>query len=109
VIGRLVDVHAGLDTVQVTLEGRTVGSHLRCWGRHAIITDPAHVATAKTLRTAYQQPRPATEERESSQDLLRDLADYDRAFGVDLNPNHDEDRHQHGVDRGNGDTDGRVA
>ena len=43
------------------------------------ITDPAHVATAKVLREQFQQPRPATEEHEG---LVRDLADYDRAFGL---------------------------
>jgi hypothetical protein len=42
--------------MQVTMEGRTVGSHLRCWGRQATITDPAHVANSKTLRTLFQHP-----------------------------------------------------
>ena len=43
------------------------------------ITDPAHVAAAKVLREQFQQPRPAAQEHEG---LVRDLADYDRAFGV---------------------------
>jgi transposase len=86
VIGRLVDVHAGLETVQVTVDGSVVGSHLRCWGRQATITDPAHVATAKTLRTLFQQPRPTADpgDQGHDDDLVRDLGDYDRAFGVDL-------------------------
>lgn len=43
------------------------------------ITDPAHVAAAKHLREQYQQPRPATDPHDG---LVRDLADYDRAFGL---------------------------
>lgn len=107
-IGRLVDVRAGLDTVQVTADGSTVGSHLRCWGRHATITDPAHVATAKTLRSRFQQPaRTAGEDR----DLVRDLSEYDRAFGVDLQvdlPGQSDQRLDDIVDHGDG-VDGQVA
>jgi hypothetical protein len=43
------------------------------------VTDPAHVAAAKVLREQYQRPRPAPDPHEG---LLRDLADYDRAFGL---------------------------
>ena len=43
------------------------------------ITDPAHVAAAKVLRERFQQPRPAPDPHDS---LARDLADYDRAFGL---------------------------
>ena len=43
------------------------------------ITDPTHVAAAKVLREQFQHPRPATQEHEG---LVRDLADYDRAFGL---------------------------
>jgi hypothetical protein len=42
------------------------------------ITDPAHVAAAKGLREQYQLPRPA----DPDEGLTRDLADYDRAFGL---------------------------
>jgi hypothetical protein len=44
------------------------------------VTDPAHVATAATLRHAYQHRAPATEPPEDG--MVRDLADYDRAFGL---------------------------
>jgi hypothetical protein len=42
------------------------------------VTDPVHVAAAKVLRQQFQTPRAAVTE----QDLVRDLADYDRAFGL---------------------------
>ena len=42
--------------------------------------DPAHKQTAAVLRAAFQTPRTTP----SSQDLVRDLADYDRAFGLEV-------------------------
>ena len=41
--------------------------------------DPAHVVTAATLRHDYQHPTPPGSTDEG---LVRDLADYDRAFGL---------------------------
>ena len=44
------------------------------------VTDPVHVAAAKVLREQYQRPsRPSPDPHE---DLVRDLADYDRSFGL---------------------------
>lgn len=43
------------------------------------VTDPAHVTVAAELRRAYQSPRLVA----THDDLGRDLADYDRAFGLD--------------------------
>ena len=43
------------------------------------IADPAHVTAAKVLREQYQRPGPAPHPHEG---LVRDLADYDRAFGL---------------------------
>ena len=80
VIGRFVDVTADLSRVDVRHEGRLVAAHDRVWARGMTITDPAHVAAAKVLREQYQQPRPAPD---PNQGLLRDLAEYDRAFGLD--------------------------
>ena len=77
-IGRFVDVTADLDRVKVRLDGRLVADHARVWARRATITDPAHLQTAKRLREQFQQPRPAP----PGDDLARDLADYDRAFGL---------------------------
>lgn len=78
-IGRFVDVTADLARVEVRLEGRLVAVHDRVWARGMTITDPAHIAAAKILREQYQQPRPAPDPHEG---LVRDLADYDRAFGL---------------------------
>ncbi|WP_307102230.1 IS21 family transposase [Arthrobacter globiformis] len=77
-IGRFVDVTADLDTVRVSLDGRSVGDHSRSWGTGLTITDPVHVDAARTLRKAFQNPVPAEPAG------VRDLADYDRAFGVVL-------------------------
>jgi hypothetical protein len=49
-----------------------------CWAARQTLTDPTHVATAAMLRHQFQAgPRPAAGDQ-----LVRDLADYDRAFGV---------------------------
>ena len=77
-IGRLVDVMADLEHVTVRTDGRVVGRHARSWTAAATIIDPAHVAVAARLRTAFQQ------RRDGEDPLARDLADYDRAFGVSL-------------------------
>ncbi|MBB2988535.1 Mu transposase domain-containing protein, partial [Terracoccus luteus] len=79
VIGRFVDVTADLSRVEVRHEGRVVAVHARVWARSQTITDPAHVAAARTLREQFQRPRPAADPRDG---LVRDLADYDRAFNV---------------------------
>jgi hypothetical protein len=78
-IGRFVDVAADLTTVEVRHEGRLVAVHDRMWARSMTVTDPAHVTAAKVLREQYQRPRPAAGPHE---ELVRDLADYDRAFGL---------------------------
>lgn len=77
-IGRMVDAHADLDRVQVRLDGRLVTEHPRVWARGLTITDTSHVETARKLRQAFQQPRTQA----ASDGLVRDLADYDRAFGL---------------------------
>jgi len=79
VIGRFVDVTADLTRVEVRHEGRLVAAHARVWARGMTITDPAHVAAAKVLREHYQRHRRAADPDEG---LVRDLADYDRAFGL---------------------------
>ena len=78
-IGRFVDVTADLETVMISLDGRSVGNHARAWGAGLTITDPDHVEAARTLRKAFQNPAP-----DGDAAGLRDLADYDRAFGVVL-------------------------
>lgn len=78
VIGRMVDVAADLERVRVRAEGRIVAEHERVWARGTTVTDPAHVEAAAWLRKQFQQPRAAV----AGEDLARDLADYDRAFGL---------------------------
>ena len=70
---------ADLTTITISLDGRSVGTHLRSWGAGLTITDPAHVEAARALRKAFQTPPPVGETTG-----LRDLVDYDRAFGVVL-------------------------
>ncbi len=78
VIGRLVDVSADLERVRVRVAGRLVADHARRWVHATVVSDPAHVEMAAVLRRAFQAPtRPP-----SGDDLTRDLADYDRAFGL---------------------------
>lgn len=79
VIGRFVDVTADLSRVEVRHEGCLVAVHDRVWARGMTITDPAHVAAAKVLREQFQRSRPVPDPDEG---LARDLADYDRAFGL---------------------------
>jgi transposase len=78
-IGRIVAVTADLGRVRVRLGGRLVADHARVWARGMTVTDPAHVATAAALRDQFRQPRRV----DTSDALTRDLADYDRAFGLD--------------------------
>ena len=80
-IGRMVDVVAGLEMVQVRLEGRVVGEHQRSWGNALTITDPAHVQAAARLREAFQHPASRPVDADVA---MRNLGDYDAAFGVDI-------------------------
>jgi hypothetical protein len=77
-IGNLVDVHAGLSTVTVTRDRRQLATHDRVWAKGRTVTDPVHVDTAAALRQQFQHSAPIVEAP------VRDLADYDRAFGVDF-------------------------
>lgn len=80
-IGRTVEVTGDLDQVIVRLEGRLVARHDRAWARGRTITDPTHVTQAARLRHAYQHPdRPHPD---SDEGMVRDLADYDKAFGLE--------------------------
>lgn len=76
-IGRMVDVSADLSRVRVRCDGRLVAEHVRQFARHQTITDEKHVVVAAVLRKAFQQPRVR-----HNDSLARDLADYDRAFGL---------------------------
>ena len=80
VIGRRIEVTAGLARVRVLCDGQTVADHQRSWAWHQSISDPAHVAAARVMRrdrvTALRRP-PEPEVQ------VRALADYDAALGVD--------------------------
>lgn len=80
-IGHMVDVAADLRRVAVTREGRVLAEHDRRWSRGLTVTDPLHVESAARLRAQFQNPTPASVEADQ---LIRDLGDYDRAFGVEF-------------------------
>ena len=77
-IGARVDVAADLEVVRV-VTGQLVAEHPRRWARGMTVTDPAHVSAAAALRHAYQHPST----RPEVAGLVRDLADYDKAFGIE--------------------------
>ncbi len=80
VIGRRIEVTAGLARVRVLCDGQAVADHQRIWAWHQSISDPAHVAAARAMRhqrvTALRRP-PEPEVQ------IRALADYDAALGMD--------------------------
>lgn len=80
-IGQLVEVRTSLSQVTVTRTQRVLARHDRCWASRQTLTDPRHVATAGLLRQRFQQ---GGQPPEADQHPVRDLADYDRAFGVDF-------------------------
>lgn len=80
VIGRRIEVTAGLGRVRVTCDGRLAADHARAWAKHQTISDPEHVAAAKLLRRErIGVVRPAPEPEVE----VRALADYDTALGID--------------------------
>lgn len=81
-IGAMVDITADLERVKIRAGGRLVADHARSWISGQQLTDPAHVQAAARLRRQYQT-RQQTKVTATSDDLLRDLADYDRAFGTE--------------------------
>jgi transposase len=79
VIGRRIEVTAGLARVRATCDGRVVADHERCWAKHQTLTDPAHLAAARALRSARRLavlPVPRGDEVEQ-----RDLSVYDQITG----------------------------
>ena len=57
----------------------------RVWGTALTITDPTHVVAAARLREVFQNPRAGAAGTDNDKAVvLRNLADYDEAFGVDL-------------------------
>ncbi len=80
VIGRRIEVIADLARVRAICDGRPVADHERIWGWHQTISDPEHVAAAKTLRgerAGLLRPVPEPDVQ------IRRLDDYDTALGID--------------------------
>lgn len=77
-IGRLVTVNADLERVIVRVDRRVVADHARVWARHVTVTDAEHLDQARRLRDEFARPRSHLDDNA----LVRDLADYDRAFGL---------------------------
>lgn len=89
VIGRFVDVTASANTVTALCDGQIVARHTRSWAKAAVVTDPAHAATAKAMRAALAEDRArraaATRHHGDGHAVeLRALPDYDALFGVDF-------------------------
>jgi hypothetical protein len=79
-VGRLVEVRADLSTVTVTLAGREVARHQRCWAKHQSLTDPEHQKAAAVLGGQQHQRHRAAP---AGQDVeRRAVSDYDDAFGL---------------------------
>jgi transposase len=87
-IGRFVDVSASPDEMVAVCDGQVVARHQRCWAKHGVITDPAHVATAAALRHQFADERRRRQTTRHHLDghrvSLRALPDYDALFGVDF-------------------------
>jgi transposase len=80
VIGRRIEVVAGLEQVRAFCDGKLVADHERIWARHQTLTDPAHWAAAQALR----RQRLTVVARPAEPDVqIRCLADYDTALGLD--------------------------
>jgi transposase len=86
VVGRRIEVSAGLDEVVVTCAGRVVARHQRCWANHQSITDPDHAAAAARLRKEHQARTTARGAEPDIDVQVRSLSDYDAAFGLTDEP-----------------------
>ncbi|WAJ32949.1 hypothetical protein OUO20_18095 [Arthrobacter sp. FX8] len=68
-----MDVIADLDTICVTLGGVIIATHVRAWGRHLVLTDPARVARTAVMRRDFRTQRVRRAEPLESVEV-RDLA-----------------------------------
>ncbi len=85
VIGRLVEIVAGLQTVTVTCAGVVVAEHRRSWARRGTVTCPQHVEQAKQLRVDYWKRHHQQPPMSSFADpVVRSLSDYDDLYDVDF-------------------------
>jgi hypothetical protein len=84
VIGRRVEVQANLEEVTARCGERDVARHPRCWASHQTITAADHERAARDLRRRHRAGRPAA--AAATEVARRDLADYDRLFGLTDHP-----------------------
>ena len=49
-IGRRVEIIADLARVRMLCDGKVAAGHDRIWARHRTISDPEHIAAARSLR-----------------------------------------------------------
>ncbi|WP_431899996.1 Mu transposase domain-containing protein [Nonomuraea sp. bgisy101] len=78
VIGRIVEVTAGLDQVTATCGGKNVARHDRCWAAHQTLTDDAHAQADRAFRRQRLVGVPAV----MTEVEQRKLTDHDRMFGL---------------------------
>lgn len=64
----------------VSVNGRQVSRHGRCWATGRTLTDPEHVTVAKGLCSGFLTPGTPI----VAESLARDLAGSDTALGVTL-------------------------
>ncbi|CAM05622.1 transposase [Saccharopolyspora erythraea NRRL 2338] len=87
-IGHRVEITGDLEHVEVSCQGGgLVARHQRCWAAHQSITDPDHATAAARLR---QQARRASLRPVDTPVEHRELADYDRALGLDTDTTDDQ-------------------
>jgi transposase len=80
VIGRRIEVTAGLHRVRVFCDGKVVADHERIWAWHQTVSDPGHIAAARALR----RERVGVLRPVAGPDVeQRSLSDYDTALGLD--------------------------
>jgi hypothetical protein len=76
-VGRRIEVRVTLDEVIATCDGTDVARHRRCLAKHQTLLQPEHSRALRAMRAEQQVAAAFADVVEE-----RDLADYDRAFGV---------------------------
>ena len=76
-VGRRLEVRVTLDEVIATCDGTEVARHRRCLAKHQTLLHPDH---ARVLRVMRAEQIVAAAFADAVEE--RDLADYDRRFGV---------------------------
>ena len=72
-----------LTGVRVWCDGRLVADHVRCWARHQTISDPVHWPPRPSRATSRRCWGVTRHPSDADEVQLRQLTDYDAAFGLD--------------------------